>query len=225
MSKRVAFFSKSGQKNEGELGEPTGDGKAPAIVLLQEYWGVNDHIRSLVDRLAAEGFLVFAPDLYHGTVVKKADEAAALMGKLDWPKAFDEIAGAVDFVSTHARSTGKVGVTGFCLGGALTFATTTRVSGLAAAVVFYGIPDPSSTDYTKTRAPVLAHFASKDTWAKPEAAEKIKALLAQHGTPMELCVYEADHAFMNDTRPEVYNPDAAKLAWQRTVAFFKKNLG
>ena len=78
MSKRVGFFSKSGQKNEGELGEPAGDGKAPAIVLLQEYWGVNDHIRSLVNRLAAEGFLVFAPDLYHGTVVKKADEAALI---------------------------------------------------------------------------------------------------------------------------------------------------
>ena len=216
----VKFSSKSGSPVEGELAEPSGTAKAPAIVLIQEYWGVNDHIKDLTERLAAEGFLVLAPDLYHGRVTKSSEEAGKLMGELDTLVAVQEIAGAVSFLKEHARSNGKVGVTGFCLGGALTLASACHVPGLAAAVAFYGIPPAEKVDFAKVTAPVQMHVAKNDQWVTVERAEAVKAKVSG----MELHVYDADHAFVNDTRPEVYSAENAKLAWGRMVAFFEKHL-
>lgn len=215
MSKRVSFSN-----IEGELAEPAGDGKAPAIVLIQEWWGVNDHIRSLVDRFAKDGFLVVAPDLYHGKTTKDAGEAGKMMQALDTMQAVKEIGAAVAYLKEHPRSNGKVGVTGFCLGGALTLASACHVSGLSAAVSFYGIPPADKVDYAKATIPVQMHVAKKDGWVTPEKAEEVKAQLKN----AELFLYDADHAFVNDTRPEVYDAAAAKQAWDRAVAFFKKNL-
>jgi carboxymethylenebutenolidase len=186
---------------------------------------VNDHIRSLLERLAAEGFLVIAPDLYHGKSTRDPEEASKLMTALDTLRAVKEIGGAVDFLRTHERSTGKVGVLGFCMGGALTFASACHIEGLGAAVPFYGIPPAEKVDYSRVTAPILAHFASRDGWAQPERAREIQQQLESFGkTSMRLEIYEADHAFMNDTRPEVYHPEAAALAWSRTVEFFRQNL-
>jgi len=223
-TKRVTFKSKTGSDVEGELSEPTGAAKAPAIVLLQEWWGVNDHIRDLVGRLSREGFLVLAPDLYHGKTTKSADEAGKLMTELDTLNAVQEIAGAVHFLKEHARSTGKVGVTGFCMGGALSLASACHVAGLGAVVPFYGIPPAEKVDYTKVTAPISMHVAKKDQWVTPEKAEAVKKAVEAGGHAMELHVYDADHAFVNDTRPEVHDAANAKLAWDRMVAFFKKHL-
>jgi len=225
MATRVEFAAKSGEKTSGEIVLPEGSAKAPAVVLIQEWWGLNEHIRSLLDRLAKAGFVALAPDLYHGKVTADADEAMKLMTELDGERSVDEIQGAVAFLAAHERCSGKVGVMGFCLGGAFSFRAATRIPELAAVVPFYGVPDPTKADYTKVRAPICAHFAARDEWAKPERAQAIKEQLEARGQPMELHIYDADHAFVNDTRPDVYKPDAAKLAWDRSMAFLHQHLG
>jgi carboxymethylenebutenolidase len=223
-TKRVKFESPAGTA-EGEVAEPAGSGKAPAVVLIQEYWGVNDHIRSLASRLAAAGFLVIAPDLYEGKTTKSADEAGKLMQSLDWAKAIAFIDGAAKYALAHPRSNGKVGVIGFCMGGALALASAARLSEFAAVVPFYGVPPLEQTPWEKLRAPVQAHFSATDQWASPASAEAVKSKLASHGTPMELHIYDAGHAFMNDTRPEVHDPTEAKKAWDRATAFLHSHLG
>jgi carboxymethylenebutenolidase len=224
MTTRVSFKAKNGGDVSGELAEPSGAGKAPSVVLIQEWWGINDHVRDVVERLAKEGFLVVAPDLYHGRVTKDQAEAAKWMTELDSLKAVQEIAGAAAYLKEHPRGNGKVGVIGFCLGGALAFASACHVEGLSAVVPFYGIPPAEKVDYAKVTAPIMAHFAKKDDWATVAKAEEIKKQLDARKHPMELHAYDAQHAFMNDTRPEVYDEKNAKLAWERTIAFFKKHL-
>lgn len=222
MSTPAKFEAKSGAEASGELATPDGTTKSGAVVLIQEYWGLNDHVKSIAARLADAGFLVLAPDLYHGTIAKSADEAKKLVAELDQAAAMDEIAGAVAFLASHPQSNGKVAVMGFCLGGALALGAACVVPGLAAVVPFYGIPPKAA--YAKITAPVLAHFAKKDGWAKPELIEAVKVELEGLGKPMELHVYDAEHAFFNDTRPEVYDAAAAKLAWDRTLVFLRKHL-
>jgi len=223
---KVTFKASSAIPAEvgGELTEPSGTGEAPSLVLIQEWWGINDHIRSIADRLAKEGFLVVAPDLYHGKVAKDASEAGKLMTELDTLQAVQEIAGAAAFLKEHARGNGKVGVIGFCMGGALSFAAACHVEGLSAVVPFYGTPPAEKVDYAKVTAPILAHFAKNDDWATVAKAEEIKKQLDALGKPMQLEVYDAGHAFVNDTRPEAYDEKSAKLAWQRSIDFLKKNL-
>ncbi|HET9627093.1 MAG TPA: dienelactone hydrolase family protein [Kofleriaceae bacterium] len=215
-TQRVTFPSSVGEAS-GVLFTPDGGGdQLPALVLLQEWWGVNDQIQSVGARYAAAGFVVVIPDLYHGKIAKDAAEAGALMKALDFGKAVQEIAGAVAFV--RARSSGKVGVTGYCMGGALAFASAVNIRDLAAVVPFYGLP--GDLDWSKIDAPVQAHFAQHDEWATVAGAEKIKSAV---GAAMELHTYDAQHAFCNDRRPDVYNPDAAKLAWDRAVGFLRSH--
>ena len=223
MAKRVKLAAKNGKQLEGELGEPAGSGKAPALVLVQEWWGINDHIRSLVDRFAKEGFLTLAPDLFHGAIAANGEEAGKLMTALDKPNAVAEIGEAVAFLKSHERSSGKVAVTGFCMGGALTFAAAATLPGLAAAVPFYGLP-PMKLDWSHVTAPVLAHFAKHDEWATASGAEEIKRAIDAAGkTTMELHVYDANHAFMRDSDPKAYDEKSAKLAWERTLAFLRRH--
>jgi carboxymethylenebutenolidase len=223
MSQRIEFKSKSGHAEHGELAEPSGGGNAPALIVIQEWWGVNDHIRSLVDRFSKDGFLALAPDLYHGKTTKDAGEAAKLLGELDWGHAVETVAAAAAFLATHPRYNGKVGITGFCMGGAVTLAAAAKVPGLSAAVPFYGIPDPG-TDYSQVSAVIQGHFAKKDEYVPTDRAVALKTKLEKAGKKVELHFYDAPHAFVNDTRPEVYTPDAAKLAWERAVTFLKAHL-
>lgn len=224
MTTKVTFKAKNGGDVSGQVAEPSGDGKAPALVLLQEWWGINAHLQSIATRLAAEGFLVVTPDLYHGKIAKDATEAGQMMTALDTLQAMQEIGGAAAFAKEHPRGNGKVGVIGFCMGGALAFASACHVEGLSAVVPFYGIPPADKVDFSKVTAPVLAHFGKNDDWATVEKAEAIKKQLDALGKPMQLEVYDAGHAFVNDSRPEAYDEKSAKLAWQRSVEFLKKHL-
>ena len=201
MSEHATFSAKSGAQASGELALPK-SGKAPALVLVQEWWGLNDHIKDLANRLAAEGFVVLAPDLYHGTITKSADEAGKLMTELDGKRAMDDIAGAASFLAGDPRTNGKVGIIGFCMGGAYSLAAACWVPEIAAAVPFYGIPPEENVDWSKVKAPIQMHYGSKDGWVTKDKVDAIKAKL---GDKMEVCVYDADHAFVNDTRPEVYS--------------------
>ncbi len=221
---RVEFETKWGKKTSGDLALPAGSGKAGAVVLIQEWWGVNDHIRSIAARLAAEGFLVLAPDLYHGTVTKDPEEAGKLMGSLDWGRALEDIEAAATYLLAHERAGGRVGVLGFCMGGALTFKSAETISDFSCAVPFYGVVPADQYNVSKVRAPILAHFSATDPWAKPAVAEQIMKNLTARGGTMELYVYDAEHAFFNDTRPEVYSPDNAKVAWERSLKFLHTHL-
>lgn len=226
MAQRITLNSKSGTPMEGEIALPSGAAKAPGVVVIQEWWGLNDHIRSILERLAGAGFIALAPDLYHGASTKDPGEAERLMKALNWDIALDEIGGAAAYLRGHERCVGRVGVTGFCLGGALAFAAATHYPDLISATVpFYGIPvEAARADFSKVRAPIMAHFATRDQWAKAELAETIKEQVEKAGQKMDLHVYEADHAFFNDTRPDVYNIEAARLAWDRSVDFLHQHL-
>lgn len=221
---RVQFETRTGKQASGELAVPAGTGKAPAVVIIQEWWGVNDHIRSLLDRLAGDGFLALAPDLYHGKVTRDAGEAGALMQALDHALALEEIEAAGQHLLRHERAGGRVGVMGFCMGGMLTFRAAESISDFSCAVAFYGAPPPDQYNVSKVRAPILAHFATRDAWAKPEVAEQIQKNLTARGGTMTLHLYDADHAFVNDTRPEVHSPENAALAWDRTLKFLHTHL-
>ncbi|MEP7120002.1 MAG: dienelactone hydrolase family protein [Byssovorax sp.] len=224
MSSPITFTAQDGSEVTGEIALPVGDDKAPGLVLVQEWWGVNDHIRSLADRFAAAGFLTIAPDLYHGKVTSDGAEAQAMMIALDGKRALADIAAATQALIAHPRCSGKIGVTGFCMGGAYAFVAATRIPEIAAAVPFYGLPPAGRADFTKAR-PIMAHFATKDQWATVAGAEAIKKEVEASGGLMTLHVYDADHAFMRDTDAAIYSPKDAKIAWDRTITFLHQQLG
>ena len=217
MSERVKIPASTGELS-AVLFAPAGDAKAPGVIVLQEWWGINEQIQAAAQRWADAGFLAIVPDLYHGQLAKTAEDAGRLMKALDFGKAVQEIGAAVAFLRDHPRSTGKIAVTGYCMGGALTFATAVNVRGLAAVVPYYGLP--GDLDWAKIDAPVQAHFAQHDDWATVAGAQKIKDAVS---VPMELHVYDAQHGFCNERRPEVYHRDAAELAWDRTLAFVREH--
>lgn len=224
MSSLITFTGHDGTQVQGELALPHGEGKLPGLVLVQEWWGLNDHIRDLAKRFAAEGFVTLAPDLYHGKVAKDSNEAMGLMQGLDGKQALADITTATHHLLAHPRVNGKVGITGFCMGGAYAFTAATRIPEISAAVPFYGIPPEGRADYSKAK-PLMAHFAAQDEWAKASVAEAIKKEVEAAGGSMILHVYDAGHAFMNDTRPEAFSPENAKLAWERTIKFLHEHLG
>lgn len=199
-----------------------GAAAAPGVILVQEWWGINDQIRHMADRLASAGFTVLVPDLYRGKVATSADEASHMMSQLDWGSAVADIqalANGGDEVPT------PFGLTGFCMGGALTFlGAAAAIPTLKAAVPFYGLPQDLET-LASIRIPLQGHFATRDSWCSPEAVAKAEVVLQRAGVVYEFHWYEADHAFMNEARPEVYQPEAAQLAWERMVAFFRQYSG
>jgi carboxymethylenebutenolidase len=223
MSTRITFPSSSAAPLSGAFSAPAGDARAPALVVVQEWFGLNEFVLAMVDRFAAAGFVTVAPDLYHGKIATSEAEAGAMMKALDTAQAVAEIGAAVAYLSSHPRSTGKVGVTGFCLGGGLTLAAGIHVPGVAALAPFYGNPGP--LDFSKITAPVQAHFAKNDDWATLSGAEEIKRQVDAAGkTTMELNAYDAGHAFMRFTDGH-YDEKAAKLAWDRVVPFLREHLG
>lgn len=218
-------LSSEGQEFSGELALPEGSGKGPAVVVVQEWWGLNDHIRSLLRRLASAGFVAIAPDLYHGKTTRDPDEASRLMTELDTLRAVREIGAAAAFARAHARSNGHVGVMGFCLGGALTLASACHLEQIGAAVAFYGIPPADKVDYARVTAPVLMHVARRDQWVTVEKATQVKEQIEKAGkASVRLDVYDADHAFCNDTRPDVFHAEAASIAWTRSLDLLRQQL-
>lgn len=225
MYQPIKFAKTGGGDAVGELVAPKGEGKAPGVVLIQEWWGLNGQIRHVAARLVREGFVVVLPDLYHGRWTTDPAEAQKLMTSLDFGGAVAELCGAVKFLESHARCNGNVGVMGFCMGGALTFATASTSPDVKAGVAYYGLAPQDVFDHSKIKAPMMAHFASKDGWAKPDVAQELASAMNARGQTIELHIYDADHAFANDVRPEVYAPEAAALAWKRTTEFLHRHLG
>ena len=220
MGEMIKFQRPDGERIDGYFAE-AGSGR-PGVVVIQEWWGLNQHICSIADRLSAAGYNALAPDLYRGRVTQQPDEAQHMMTGLDFPGAtHQDIRGAVQHLAALA---GRVGVMGYCMGGALTIAAAVHVPETAAAVCFYGIPDQGFADPAKIACPFQAHFASRDNWCTPQAVDALERAMIAAGKLPEIHRYEADHAFCNVTRPEVYDARCASLAWDRTLAFWKKNL-
>jgi carboxymethylenebutenolidase len=224
MAIQVTFAAKTGKQIGGALAEPPGSTRAGGVVVVQEWWGLSDYIRSTCDRFAEAGFVGLAPDLFDGKKPKTVEEAGQLMTALDKKNAVEQIASAVAFLKSQPRCNGKVAVVGFCMGGALTLASARYADGISAAVPFYGVPELPMDEYAKVRVPILAHFAKKDEWAKASVAEEIQKRVQAGGGRMELFVYDAGHAFMRDTDPHVHDAAAARLAWDRTIQFLKTHL-
>ncbi len=225
----IAEFPSNGSRAQGYLATPA-SGSGPGLVVIQEWWGLVDHIEDVADRLAAEGFVALVPDLYHGESAsnKEPDEAGRLMMSLNLERAAKDMSGAVDYVVDHSTGNG-VGVMGFCMGGALALLLgTLRPDVVTAVVPFYGVVGypAEEPDWSQMRAAVQGHYAENDDMAGPAAVDKLRKELDDRGVPAELFLYPGTtHAFFNDTRPEVHDPEASALAWQRAVKFLHETLG
>src|SRR5438552_14080714 len=194
---------------------------APGIIVVQEWWGLNDQICGVADRFARAGYIALAPDLYKGKLAVKPDEAEHLMTSLNFPDAtHQDLRGAAQ----HLKATsGKVAVMGFCMGGALTIAAAVHVPEVAAAVPFYGIPPKEFADPAGIKIPLQGHFANRDDWCTPAAVDELDAALSRAGAPYEIHRYEAAHAFFNE-RSIAYDLPSADEAWNRTIAFLQRTL-
>jgi carboxymethylenebutenolidase len=208
----------------GYLARPASGGKLPGVLVVHENRGLNPHIKDIARRLAVDRFLAFAPDALAplGGYPGSEDQARALFQKLDQTKTREDFVAAVNWLKTRPDCTGKVGVVGFCYGGGISNLLATRVPDLAAAVPFYG-GQPRPDDVSRIKSPLLLHYAEKDDrinagWPEYEAALKANDVrYTMHMYP------GTQHGFNNDTTPR-YDPEAAKLAWERTVAFFNTHL-
>jgi len=219
MGATIDFKRPDGSACKGYLAE-AGNGK-PGIVVIQEWWGLNDQIKAVADRFAAAGYNALAPDLYKGRVTQKPDEANHMMSGLDFVGASDQdIAGAVKHLAGMSR---KVGVMGFCLGGALTIAACARVPGIACGVPFYGVPPVALADPATIKVPMQGHFANTDDWCTPKIVDAFEKAMTSAGNKPEVHRYDAAHAFANE-KSAAYDAVAAKEAWDRMMAFLGAHL-
>ncbi len=225
MAGEMVEFESNGGVAQGYLSPPEG-GKGPGVIVLQEWWGLVPHIKDVADRFAREGFVALAPDLYHGDVAKSPDEAGKLMMALDIGRAEKDLRGAVKYLLNHEAVEGEsVGTVGFCMGGVLSLYAASKNEQVGACVVFYGIHPKVEPDLENLKAPVLGLYAENDKSVPPEAVRELESKLKALGKRAEMHIYPGtDHAFFNDTRPEVFDAEAASDAWRRTVEFFREHL-
>ena len=229
MGKTVSFKRPDGQGVEGYLAEPANAAGAPGVVVLQEWWGVNDQIRGVADRFAAAGFVALVPDLYRGKSTVEAAEAEHLMTNLNFGDAAgQDVRGAVKFLKERCA---KVGVTGFCMGGALTLLAAVNVPEADACAIWYGVPPLEYIDAAKIKMPLLGHYAIDDVPFPIATVDKLEAQLRAANVDFEFHRYKAMHAFANETQVGAnrlpiteYHPESAALAWTRTLAFFNRHL-
>jgi carboxymethylenebutenolidase len=223
MGTDMTFRRPDGKEATGYLAS-AGRANAPGLVVIQEWWGLQDQIKGICDRLAAAGYDALAPDLYGGTVVPYHDRDAAAkeMASLNFLDATDNtVRGAAQFLK---KSAAKVGLTGFCLGGAVTIIGACRIPELTAAVCFYGIPPESVAKPADIKVPLQAHFANTDDWCTPQVVDAFEAALKVAGKNAEVFRYDAQHAFVNEQR-DVYDAAACELAWGRSLKFWATHLG
>jgi carboxymethylenebutenolidase len=223
MGTKITFRRPDGKQAAGYLAK-AGRANAPGVVVIQEWWGLQDQIKGICDRFALAGYEALAPDLYAGTVVPYHDTEAAgrEMNSLNFLEATDQVVrGAAQLLQ---RTGVKVGLTGFCLGGAVTVLGACRVPEFTAAVCFYGLPPETVAKPADVKIPLQAHFANRDDWCTPEAVDKFEAGLKAAGKKAEVYRYDADHGFVNEQR-DAHDRAAAELAWERTLAFWAAHLG
>jgi carboxymethylenebutenolidase len=216
-------FPSNGGRTSGYLATPAA-GRGPGVIVIQEWWGLVGHIKTVCDRFAAEGFAALAPDMYHGQTATEPDGAGKLFMALNIGQAEKDLRGAAQYLAQHS-ATRMLGVVGFCMGGQLALFAATLNPSIGACVNFYGIHPNVKPDYTKLTGPVLGLFAEKDGFVTPQTAREVDAAIKKAGKASEIHIYPGvDHAFFNDERADVYNRTAADDAWRRTLAHFRRHL-
>lgn len=222
---RVEYPDQDGETLMGYLARPENGEPAPAVIVLQEWWGVDTHIQDVTNRFAQEGFVALAPDLYKGVVTTEPDEARKMVMELDMAEAVNEIRQAISYLLDQEFVAGeRVGIVGFCMGGRLSLMTTLAEDRLGAAVAFYGSPI-APEEAASMQAPLLGLYGEQDGGIAVADVQAMGEALTAAGIENEIIVYEgAEHAFFNDTRPS-YNAAAAEDAWPRTLAWFRDHLG
>lgn len=225
MTGTVMEFESNSKTGQGYLAVPT-SGAGPGVIVLQEWWGLVDHIKCVADRFAAEGFVALAPDLYHGQSATSPDAAGKLMMALDISQVERDLRGAIDGLLARDEVTGaQIGTVGFCMGGQLSLYAACENESVGACVVFYGIHPNVRPNLQALRAPVLGFFAEHDEFVPPAAARQLEADLRAVGKSADMTVFEGvDHAFFNDTRTEVYHEAHAATCWSRMLGFYGEHL-
>jgi len=196
---------------------------ATGVLLIQEYWGINEHIRDLADRFASEGYLCVAPDLYRGRIAADKDEAATLMQALPIEDGMETIRKAMDAAKESYRIE-AFAIIGFCMGGTFALRAACEIPELKAAAPFYG-DIPQEDVLKQLKVPTLFIAGERDAWINPQKVNGLKEVAKKYDLPVEVVSYDADHAFFNDTRPQVYDAEAAADAWRRVLNHFEKQLG
>jgi carboxymethylenebutenolidase len=221
----IVMFPSNGGQTDGYLAVPE-KGNGPGVIVIQEWWGLVEHIKNICDRFAAAGYVALAPDFYHGKAAKSPDEAGKLMMALRIDEAEKDLRGAIKFLLDQETVTAnKVGTIGFCMGGALSLYAATRNPQVGACVVFYGGHPNVKPDLPNLYAPVLGIYGERDRSVTPAAVYELEHQLNELGKSIEVHIYpDADHAFFNDERPAVYNEKASADAWQRVLEFFATHL-
>ena len=225
----ISFKRPDGQEIQGYLAKPQKLEGAPAIVVIQEWWGLNDQIRGVADRYAQAGYIALVPDLFRGKTTVEEAEANHLLTELDFGDAAgQDIRGAVQYLKTQSE---RVAVTGYCMGGALTLLALSNIPEVSAGVVWYGFPPLEYVDASKIKAPVLGHWAEQDEFFPAETVAQLEKQLSDANVDFEFHRYLAHHAFANETAVgpgrisrTQYDPVWAQMAWDRTLTFFGKTM-
>ncbi len=220
-------FKANGGTAPGYLAAPA-SGSGPATIVMQEWWGLEDHIRSVCDRLAEAGFFALAPDLYRGDTTTEPDEAQQKMMALSMNQAEQDMRGAVEYLLAQDGTEGDgVGSIGFCLGGGLSVWAAAINPRIDAVVTYYYVMPHGKPDFSRIEAPVLGHFGEADDFIPVGTAKELEQEIGDAGVEVNFNFYEGcGHAFFNDTdRLGTYDADAAQLSWDRTLEFLGKNLG
>jgi carboxymethylenebutenolidase len=228
-SSTITFRRPDGRELHGYLATPAKTDGAPGIVVIQEWWGLNDQIRGVADRLARSGYFALVPDLYRGKSTVEEAEAHHLMDGLNFADAASQdIAGAVAFLKQRSH---KVAVTGFCMGGALSLLALCANTDIAAGAIWYGVPPLDYVDASRIKVPVLGHWATQDTFFPIANVDGLEAKFNSAGVDFEFHRYLAHHAFANETAVGTgriaatqFDPTWAQLAWDRTLTFFGRKL-
>jgi carboxymethylenebutenolidase len=224
----ITFKRPDGKDCSAFYAEPKAGNRAPALVVIQEWWGLNDQIKGVANRLAAAGYRALVPDLYRGKVGLDAKEAEHLMTNLNFgDAATQDIRGAVQYLK---QTSPKAGVTGFCMGGALTILAAANVPESDAAISWYGCPPLDYIDATKIKAPIMGHWSLDDAYFPIQQIDGLEEKLKKANVKFEFHRYKAKHAFANETlkdpsAPIAYDANAAETAWSRTMEFVKQHLG
>lgn len=218
-------FDSHGSTAHGYLALPA-SGRGPGVIVIQEWWGLTDHIADVADRLATEGFVALAPDLYGGNVAHDSGEAFRMMQDLPVERGVQLLSGAVDHLLALPQVTSDtVGAVGFCMGGGFVLYLAAADPRVSAAVPFYGVIQGEIPDFSGLKAQILGHYGERDEAIPPATLDGLRtAIKNQSGIDADFRMYPADHAFFNDGRPEVHNPQASAQAWSSTLEFLRGRL-
>lgn len=207
------------------IAKPPGSGPVPGVIVVFEWWGMNDQIRDIARRMAQQGYYTIVPDFYHGKVATTPDEAHELVRGLEDTRVFSEMDAAADWLHGQKRcENARIAVMGFCVGGGITLRYALRTPSLSAAVMYYGAPETDPDKLASLKAPLQGHFGADDQGITPDRVGAFRDALKKAGKDADIYVYSgAGHAFMHDGAPS-YRADAAKIAWARTLSFLQKHL-